>query len=84
MPDVTKYSPSAHGESARYISGSEILCAESRVKGLENISLPSVYMQKLWREGRVAIYRPFGEFLRAKSYCHLYGAQGLCQLQAYF
>ncbi|GFW48484.1 hypothetical protein TNCV_1110431 [Trichonephila clavipes] len=31
--------------------------------------------------GRVAIYRPFGEFRRAKSYCHLYGAQG--QRQAY-
>ncbi|GFV79526.1 hypothetical protein TNCV_279801 [Trichonephila clavipes] len=25
----------------------------------------------------VAIYRPFGEFRRANSYCHLYGAQGL-------
>ncbi|GFY23649.1 hypothetical protein TNCV_1039481 [Trichonephila clavipes] len=31
--------------------------------------------------GRVAIYRPFGEFRRAKSYYHLYGAQG--QRQAY-
>ncbi|GFT38700.1 uncharacterized protein TNCV_1498911 [Trichonephila clavipes] len=31
--------------------------------------------------GRVAIYRPFGEFRRAKSYCHLFGAQG--QRQAY-
>ncbi|GFT45232.1 hypothetical protein TNCV_2549031 [Trichonephila clavipes] len=31
--------------------------------------------------GEVAIYRPFGEFRRAKSYCHLYGAQG--QRQAY-
>ncbi|GFT87808.1 hypothetical protein TNCV_799221 [Trichonephila clavipes] len=31
--------------------------------------------------GGVAIYRPFGEFRRAKSYCHLYGAQG--QRQAY-
>ncbi|GFW19830.1 hypothetical protein TNCV_3561331 [Trichonephila clavipes] len=30
---------------------------------------------------RVAIYRPFGEFRRVKSYCHLYGAQG--QRQAY-
>ncbi|PRD36347.1 UNVERIFIED_CONTAM: nlg-1 [Trichonephila clavipes] len=29
--------------------------------------------------GRVAIYRPFGEFRRAKTYCHLYGAQGLFQ-----
>ncbi|GFW32758.1 hypothetical protein TNCV_3680061 [Trichonephila clavipes] len=25
--------------------------------------------------GRVAIYRPFGEFRRAESHCHLYGAQ---------
>ncbi|GFX13172.1 hypothetical protein TNCV_2989361 [Trichonephila clavipes] len=32
------------------------------------------------RDG-VAIYRPFGEFRRAKSYFHLYGAQG--QRQAY-
>ncbi|GFV72691.1 hypothetical protein TNCV_1951601 [Trichonephila clavipes] len=31
--------------------------------------------------GRVAIYRPFGEFRLAKSFCHLYGAQG--QRQAY-
>ncbi|GFT45931.1 hypothetical protein TNCV_2250691 [Trichonephila clavipes] len=31
--------------------------------------------------GGVAIHRPFGEFRRAKSYCHLYGAQG--QRQAY-
>ncbi|GFT43577.1 hypothetical protein TNCV_3133071 [Trichonephila clavipes] len=29
----------------------------------------------------VAIYRPFGEFHLAKSYCHLHGAQG--QRQAY-
>ncbi|GFV61903.1 hypothetical protein TNCV_4107071 [Trichonephila clavipes] len=32
--------------------------------------------------GGVAIYHSFGEFRRAKSYCHLYGAQG--QRQAYF
>ncbi|GFX63125.1 hypothetical protein TNCV_5084371 [Trichonephila clavipes] len=31
--------------------------------------------------GRVSIYRPFGEFRRAKSHCYLYGAQG--QRQAY-
>ncbi|GFW81487.1 hypothetical protein TNCV_2881651 [Trichonephila clavipes] len=31
--------------------------------------------------GGITIYRPFGEFHRAKSYCHLYGAQG--QRQAY-
>ncbi|GFW82213.1 uncharacterized protein TNCV_5056881 [Trichonephila clavipes] len=33
--------------------------------------------------GGVAIYCPFGEFRRANSYCHLYGAQGLGQRQAY-
>ncbi|GFX15978.1 hypothetical protein TNCV_522851 [Trichonephila clavipes] len=32
--------------------------------------------------GGVAIYRPFGEFRRANSYCHLYSAQGLGQRQA--
>ncbi|GFX71595.1 hypothetical protein TNCV_2695831 [Trichonephila clavipes] len=32
--------------------------------------------------GGVAIYRPFGEFRRAKSHCHLYGAQD--QRQTYF
>ncbi|GFU07907.1 hypothetical protein TNCV_2806661 [Trichonephila clavipes] len=32
--------------------------------------------------GGIAIYRPFGEFRRANSYCHLYGVQG--QRQAYF
>ncbi|GFV96127.1 hypothetical protein TNCV_1870871 [Trichonephila clavipes] len=34
--------------------------------------------------GGVAIYRPFGEFRRANSYCPLYGAQGQGQRQAYF
>ncbi|GFV79706.1 hypothetical protein TNCV_1725311 [Trichonephila clavipes] len=29
----------------------------------------------------VAIYRPFVEFHRAKSYCHLYGAQGQRQTE---
>ncbi|GFX81748.1 hypothetical protein TNCV_317521 [Trichonephila clavipes] len=32
--------------------------------------------------GGVAIYRPFGEFRRAKSYGHLYGAQGQRQALA--
>ncbi|GFS92509.1 hypothetical protein TNCV_1159911 [Trichonephila clavipes] len=31
--------------------------------------------------GGVAIYHPFGESRRVKSYCHLHGAQG--QQQAY-
>ncbi|GFS62933.1 uncharacterized protein TNCV_2054191 [Trichonephila clavipes] len=32
--------------------------------------------------GGVAIYLPLGEFCRAKSYCHMYAAQG--QRQGYF
>ncbi|GFU67378.1 hypothetical protein TNCV_640781 [Trichonephila clavipes] len=31
--------------------------------------------------GGVAIYRPFGEFRRVNSYCHLYGVKGLGQRQ---
>ncbi|GFV15487.1 alpha-2 adrenergic receptor [Trichonephila clavipes] len=34
-----------------------------------------VYIVELEIDG-VAIYHPFGEFRRANSYCHLYGAQG--------
>ncbi|GFU25300.1 uncharacterized protein TNCV_1739441 [Trichonephila clavipes] len=34
--------------------------------------------------GGVAVYRLFGEFRRANSYCHLYSDQGLGQRQAYF
>ncbi|GFT09701.1 transposable element Tc3 transposase [Trichonephila clavipes] len=49
MPDATKYPPSTHGVRARYIRGSEVLWAKSRVQGLENISLPFSSMQKLWR-----------------------------------
>ncbi|GFW79438.1 hypothetical protein TNCV_3459081 [Trichonephila clavipes] len=55
-------------------------------RGLENISLLSSPNAKVWRWeiGGVTIYRPFGKSLRANSYCHLYGAQGLGQRQAYF
>ncbi|GFV37319.1 uncharacterized protein TNCV_2700061 [Trichonephila clavipes] len=42
---------------------------------------PSVHAE-IVEIGGVAIYRPFEEFRRAKSYCHVYGAQG--QRQAYF
>ncbi|GFW42714.1 uncharacterized protein TNCV_473041 [Trichonephila clavipes] len=44
---------------------------------------PSVHAEIVEVEiGNNTIYRPFGEFCRAKSYCHLYGAQG--QRQASF
>ncbi|GFX00699.1 hypothetical protein TNCV_4576661 [Trichonephila clavipes] len=53
MPDAAKYPPSTHGVRARKISGSEVLWAESRAPGLENISLPFSFMQKLSRWGYV-------------------------------
>ncbi|GFT37954.1 hypothetical protein TNCV_774711 [Trichonephila clavipes] len=34
--------------------------------------------------GGVAIYRLLEEFRQANSYCHMYGAQGQDQRQAYF
>ncbi|GFU91457.1 hypothetical protein TNCV_2542251 [Trichonephila clavipes] len=57
-------------------------------RGLENISLRSNFIPKLWKwrsvvsPSVVKIYRPFGEFRRASSYCHLYGAQNQGQRQA--
>ncbi|GFW28877.1 hypothetical protein TNCV_202001 [Trichonephila clavipes] len=54
-------------------------------RGLENFP-PLQFHAKIMEveRGGAAIYRPFGEFRRANSYCHLYGAQGLGQRQAYF
>ncbi|GFV73085.1 uncharacterized protein TNCV_299221 [Trichonephila clavipes] len=58
--------------------GSVILWAESRAQGLEDIPLLFRFHAVIVEVKivGVAIYRPFGEFRRAKSYCHLYGAQG--------
>ncbi|GFS76785.1 uncharacterized protein TNCV_4423931 [Trichonephila clavipes] len=66
--------------------GPKVLWAESQVQGTGE------YFPSLQSHGKivevemdgVAIYRPFGEFRRANSYCCLYGAQGLGQRQAYF
>ncbi|GFV58833.1 uncharacterized protein TNCV_1673621 [Trichonephila clavipes] len=66
--------------------GPKVLWAESRVQGTGE------YFPPIQSHGKIveveidggAIYSPFGEFLRAKMYCHLYGAQGLGQRQAYF
>ncbi|GFX93514.1 uncharacterized protein TNCV_1094541 [Trichonephila clavipes] len=64
--------------------GSKVLWAESRVQGAGEYFLPLQFHAKIVEVeiGGVAIYRPFGEFCRANSYCHLYGAQG--QRKAYF
>ncbi|GFX89003.1 uncharacterized protein TNCV_2853031 [Trichonephila clavipes] len=66
--------------------GSKILWAESRLQGTGEYFPPIQFHGKIVEVeiGDGAIHRPFGEFLRAKSYCHLYGAQGLGQRQAYF
>ncbi|GFV70170.1 uncharacterized protein TNCV_2553141 [Trichonephila clavipes] len=66
--------------------GPKVLWAESRVQGIgEYFPLLQFHAKIVEGEiGGVAIYRPFGELNRANTYCHLYGAQGLGQLQAYF
>ncbi|GFV94999.1 uncharacterized protein TNCV_1029971 [Trichonephila clavipes] len=64
----------------------KVLWAESQVQGTGEYFPPLQSQSKIVMVeiGGVAIYRPFKEFRRANSYCHLYGAQGLVQRQAYF
>ncbi|GFY32951.1 uncharacterized protein TNCV_2877001 [Trichonephila clavipes] len=66
--------------------GPKVLWAESRVQGTGEYFPPIQFHGKIVEVeiGGGAIYLPFGEFLQVKSYCHLYGAQGLGQRQAYF
>ncbi|GFW24231.1 uncharacterized protein TNCV_1847901 [Trichonephila clavipes] len=63
--------------------GPKVFWAESRVEGIGKYFPPLRSHGKIVEVeiGGVAIY---GEFRRANSYCHLYGAQGLGQRQAYF
>ncbi|GFX77439.1 DUF4371 domain-containing protein [Trichonephila clavipes] len=56
----------------RTVGSLVVRASDSRSEGLVIVEVEIV---------GVAIYRPFGGFRRAKSYCHLYGAQG--QRQAY-
>ncbi|GFX50588.1 uncharacterized protein TNCV_2721751 [Trichonephila clavipes] len=65
---------------------SKVLWAESRVQGTGEYFPPFQSHGKIVEVeiGGVAIYCLFGEFRRANSYCHLHGAQGLGQRQAYF
>ncbi|GFV97114.1 hypothetical protein TNCV_3527001 [Trichonephila clavipes] len=87
MPYATKYPPSTHEVRARKISGSESLAGCITSAGDWRIYFPPLQFHAKIVEGEiggVAIYRPFREFRRANSYCHLYGVQGLGQRQAYF
>ncbi|GFX49211.1 uncharacterized protein TNCV_293761 [Trichonephila clavipes] len=60
--------------------GPKVLWAEPRVQGTGEYFPPIQLHAKIVVEiGGDAIYRPFGEFHQANSYCHLYGAQGLGQ-----
>ncbi|GFV89887.1 hypothetical protein TNCV_4691161 [Trichonephila clavipes] len=68
-----------------------VRASDSRPEGLRSMPDATKYPQNTHgfhaeivevEIGGVAIYRPFGEFCRAKSYCHLYGAQG--QRREYF
>ncbi|GFV54701.1 uncharacterized protein TNCV_3844201 [Trichonephila clavipes] len=62
--------------------GPKVLWVESRLQGTGEYFPPLQFHVEIVEVeiGGVAIC-PFGEFRRAKSYCHLYGAQG--QRQAY-
>ncbi|GFV12667.1 uncharacterized protein TNCV_1388631 [Trichonephila clavipes] len=84
MPDATKYPPSTHGVRVVKSVGPKVLWAQSRVQGTGEYFSPLQSHGKIAEVeiGGVAIYRPFGEFHRANSYCYLYSAQG--QRQAYF
>ncbi|GFU79970.1 uncharacterized protein TNCV_578501 [Trichonephila clavipes] len=64
----------------------KVLWAESRVQGTGEYFTPLQFHAKILEVeiGGVTLYRPFREFRRANSYCHLHGAQGLGQRQAYF
>ncbi|GFX53186.1 uncharacterized protein TNCV_361811 [Trichonephila clavipes] len=64
--------------------GPKVLWAESRVQGTGEYFAPFQFHANIVEVdvGGDAIYRPFGEFRRANSYCHLYGVQG--QRQAFF
>ncbi|GFX12946.1 uncharacterized protein TNCV_3659421 [Trichonephila clavipes] len=56
----------------------KVLWTESRVQGTGEYFPPLQFHVKIVEveiDG-VAIYRPFGKFCRANSYCHLYGGQG--------
>ncbi|GFV09561.1 uncharacterized protein TNCV_3159581 [Trichonephila clavipes] len=66
--------------------GPKILWAESRVQGTgEYFPLLQFHAKIVEVEiGGGTIYRSFGEFRRANSYCHLYGAQGLSQRKPHF
>ncbi|GFV55421.1 uncharacterized protein TNCV_2463111 [Trichonephila clavipes] len=68
--------------------GPKVLWAEARGQGAGQYFPPLQFLVKIVEVeveiGGVAISRPFGEFRRANSYCHLYGAQGLGQRQVFF
>ncbi|GFW35897.1 uncharacterized protein TNCV_1927281 [Trichonephila clavipes] len=66
--------------------GPKVLWAESRVQGTGEYFPSLQFYAKIVKAeiGGVTFYPPFGEFHQANWYCHLYGAQGLGQWQAYF
>ncbi|GFX93387.1 uncharacterized protein TNCV_151931 [Trichonephila clavipes] len=66
--------------------GLKVLRAELQVQGTGEYFPPLQSHGKILEVeiGGVTIYHPFGEFCRANSYCHLYGAEGLGQRQTYF
>ncbi|GFU99702.1 uncharacterized protein TNCV_338171 [Trichonephila clavipes] len=64
--------------------GPKVLWDDSRVQGTGGYFPTFQFHAKIVEVeiGGVAIYRSFGEFHQANSYCHLYGAKG--QRQTFF
>ncbi|GFV45160.1 hypothetical protein TNCV_4398901 [Trichonephila clavipes] len=76
IPSAIKYPPSTHGVRAREISGSESFMGCITSAGDWRMFPPLQSHGKIVEVEivGVAIYGPFGEFLRGNSYCHLYDA----------
>ncbi|GFX86932.1 hypothetical protein TNCV_2124791 [Trichonephila clavipes] len=80
--------------SGEFLGGNLVVRASnSRPEGLRSMPDATKYHQSTHEShgkivdmeiGGVTVYRPFGKFCRANSYCPLYGAQGLGQRQVYF
>ncbi|GFS59946.1 uncharacterized protein TNCV_3957421 [Trichonephila clavipes] len=66
--------------------GPKVLWSDPRVQGTGEYFPPLQFHAKIVEAeiGGGAIYRSFGEFRRANTYCHLYGAHGKGQRQAHF
>ncbi|GFU00215.1 hypothetical protein TNCV_801871 [Trichonephila clavipes] len=79
MPDAAKYPPSTCSLNQWVRSPVGLVTSAGTGEYFPPLQFPCRNCGGIDRGG-VAIYRCFGEFSGAKSYCHLYGAQGKRQV----